>query len=543
MIEWPAKVHLVSPPLPWARIFLAIFFVAIAVLVVTTFRDYGISWDEEVQNTYGDMLIAFYRSGFHDRSAMHYLNLYYYGGFFDMVAALLNLVSPLGVYVTRHFLGGIFLLFGLAGAWRLVRLLAGERAALLAIVMLALNPILYGHSFINPKDAPLAWLFVWVIYYACRAIEEGRPRAATIVGFGVSVGLAFGTRVLAAPLIVYILVVLAVGAVMNRWRPALGTNPIGRTTCGLLMAAPLAYVVMGIFWPWAIINPLNPYLALHEFTNFPWKGWLLFNGEMMPAINLPRDYLLMFLFYQLPEHTLGGLIFAAIGAANVWLRRGEALFADRRTLQYLILIQAAVVPVIAFVVLRPTVYNGMRHFLFVVPPLVILAAIGWEKLIQAAMARWRVSGLALGMALAALLLWQLARMISLHPYEYVAYNSIPGGVIGASGRFELDYWDTSLGEASRKLSARLAKHPPATPPVIFVCGNRLSASAFLPKNVRLTWKIEEADYFISIAPSACRDHIDVTKNRIIEVRRDHITLSYVIDLAAARLKADAPPGS
>jgi hypothetical protein len=309
------------------------------------------------------------------------------------------------------------------------------------------------------------------------------------------------------------------------------------------MAAPLAYVVMGIFWPWAIIDPLNPFLALHEFTNFPWKGWLLFDGEMMPAISLPRDYLLAFLLYQLPEHTLVGLVLAVIGAGSAWMRRGAALFADRRTLQYLILVQAAVVPVVAFVILRPTVYNGMRHFLFVVPPLVILAAIGWEKLIQVAMARWPVSGLALGTSLAALILWQLARMISLHPYEYVAYNSIAGGVVGASGRFELDYWDTSLGEASRKLSNHLARHPPATPPVVFVCGNRLSASAFLPKNVRLTWKIEEADYFISIVPSACRDHIDVTKNRIIEVRRDHITLSYVIDLAASREAAEPSPGS
>ena len=107
MIDWPAKVHFVNPRLPWARIFLVVFFVAIAALVVTTFRDYGISWDEMLQNTYGEKLIAFYATGFQDLSAFDYSNLYLYGGLFDMVADLLNRVSPFGEYETRHLLGGL----------------------------------------------------------------------------------------------------------------------------------------------------------------------------------------------------------------------------------------------------------------------------------------------------------------------------------------------------------------------------------------------------------------------------------------------------
>ena len=58
---------------------------ALAVLVLATFRDYGISNDEEVQHVYGQKLLDFYLSGFADRSAFEYRNLYLYGGFFDMV--------------------------------------------------------------------------------------------------------------------------------------------------------------------------------------------------------------------------------------------------------------------------------------------------------------------------------------------------------------------------------------------------------------------------------------------------------------------------
>jgi 4-amino-4-deoxy-L-arabinose transferase-like glycosyltransferase len=527
------------PPIPWVTVFTVLWFVALATMVAVTFQDYGISWDEEVQNTYGRKLLAFYASGFRDWSAMTYLNLFYYGGFFDLIAAIVNRVSPFGVYETRHLLGGIFMIVGLFGCWRLTNLLAGRRAALIAVVSLTLTPILYGHGFINPKDAPLAWLIIWVIYYACRALGEGRPTRNTVIGFGVALGLAFGTRILAAPVLCYISAALVLTAIMDRWRPRPGTVPVARTAVGLAAALPLAYVIMAVFWPWGVINPLNPIKALHEFANFPWKGWLLWNGEMVPATNLPRDYLPRLLLYQLSEHSLIGITLAVIAGIAVFIRGGLALLTDRRALQYVILIQAAVVPVLAFVILRPTIYNGMRHFLFVVPPSVILGAIGWDRLFTLVADRWRGAiSAVIGSLLIGLLFWQFLRMVDLHPYEYVAYNRIVGGLAGASGRFELDYWDTSLAEASRRLSARLAKVHSPEPPEIFICGNRLAAAAFLPKNIKTTYVIEDADYFISVVPSACRAQVDVTRNRIIEVRRNNVTLSYVIDLGANRGKRE-----
>ena len=36
--------------------------------------------------------------------------------------------------------------------------------------------------------------------------------------------------------------------------------------------------------------------------------------------------------------------------------------------------------------------------------------------------------------------------IQLHPYEYIYYNSLIGGVPGAYRQFELDYWATSFQE-------------------------------------------------------------------------------------------------
>ena len=72
-----------------------------------TFRDYGVTWDEDVHNWYGNFVLDYYLSFFGDKTALHWQDLYNYGAVFDMVAAALNRVSPIGVYETRHLLNGL----------------------------------------------------------------------------------------------------------------------------------------------------------------------------------------------------------------------------------------------------------------------------------------------------------------------------------------------------------------------------------------------------------------------------------------------------
>src|SRR5665647_2907179 len=48
----------------------------LVVLVLATFESYAISNDEEVQQRYGELIIAYYASGFTDQALFHYVNLY-----------------------------------------------------------------------------------------------------------------------------------------------------------------------------------------------------------------------------------------------------------------------------------------------------------------------------------------------------------------------------------------------------------------------------------------------------------------------------------
>ena len=230
----------------------------LALITALTFADYGISWDEWVQNVYGEKLLTYYTSGFTDLSAFEFSNLFLYGGFFDLIAAILNLVSPFAAYDTRHLLGGVIFVIGLVGGWKLTRLLAGERAALIAVVFLATTPLLYGHGFINPKDSPLAWFGIWTAYFCCRILDSEKITWPTVAGFGISLGLVLGTRVIGVVYIYYLIFVLAAGAAARLFagRPLLEAWLRAKAAAlPLAVGFAIAVVLMGVFWPWSVQKP------------------------------------------------------------------------------------------------------------------------------------------------------------------------------------------------------------------------------------------------------------------------------------------------
>src|SRR5471032_2874879 len=81
---------------------------AVAVAAVITFRDYGLAWDDYTHSQYGDLLLKLYGSGFTDTRALTFVNLFMYGGGFDMTAALAAKILPFDLFETRRLVGATF---------------------------------------------------------------------------------------------------------------------------------------------------------------------------------------------------------------------------------------------------------------------------------------------------------------------------------------------------------------------------------------------------------------------------------------------------
>src|SRR5437879_11008760 len=124
---------------------------ALGFLALLTFRDYGLSWDDYAHSQYGDLLLRFYASGLRDRRALTWVNLYYYGGGFDLLSAAVAKVSPFTLFETRRLVGAAVGIAGLFVTWRIGRRVAGPVAGFVALTLLAACPLYYGQMFINPK--------------------------------------------------------------------------------------------------------------------------------------------------------------------------------------------------------------------------------------------------------------------------------------------------------------------------------------------------------------------------------------------------------
>src|ERR1019366_8991005 len=106
----------------------------------------------------------------------------------------------------------------------------------------------------------------------------------------------------------------------------------------------VGYLVMGLIWPWSIMEPGNPFQALTYFSHFfekPWKE--MFDGALVSVPDMPWSYLPTLFALQLPEVLLG-LTIAGVAGTLVVLPRGDVT-ARRKTI-LLMLTLAATLPLL-----------------------------------------------------------------------------------------------------------------------------------------------------------------------------------------------------
>jgi hypothetical protein len=505
---------------------------AVALIAGLTFRDYGLGWDDYTHAEYADLLLRMYGSGFKDTGALSFANLYMYGGGFDMAAALLHKVIPLELFETRRLLGAVVGVIGLAVTWRLGRRVGGPLAGLAALLLLALCPTFYGHMFMNPKDAPFAVAMVILLMGLVRLAEEyptPSPRTTLIVGFGA--GLSLGCRVLGGLALLY----AAVGFLpllleeVRKQGVREATHRFVRVVYVLLPALIFGYLVMGLIWPWSIMEPGHPLEAVTYFSHFfekPWKE--MFDGALVSVPDMPWSYLPTLFALQLPEVLLG-LLIAGVVMSLMSLSRADV--AARRKTILLMLTLAATLPLVVAMVKRPALYNGIRHFIFVIPPMTVLAGLAFARTMDW-LGEKRRSWQPVALAVFTFgLLLPLSEMIRLHPYQYTHFNHIAGTVRGADDLFMLDYWGLALKQASDGLREQLIERQ-EIPPYngkwkVAVCGPQRPAQVALGPDFTIGWDSQSADFAMTLGEFYCKG---LTAPVMVEIKRDDVVFARVYDI-------------
>jgi Dolichyl-phosphate-mannose-protein mannosyltransferase len=504
----------------------------VSLIAALTFHDYGLGWDDYTHAEYADLLLRMYGTGFKDTGALSFANLYMYGGGFDMVAALLHKVIPLELFETRRLVGAIVGVIGLAVTWRLARRIGGPLAGLAALLLLALCPIFYGHMFMNPKDAPFAVAMIVLMMGLVRLAEEypsPSPRTVLIVGLGA--GLSIGSRILGGLALVYALIGF-IPLFIEETRTKGAREAAHRFVHVLYLLMPglvLGYLIMGLIWPWSIIEPGNPFRALTYFSHFfekPWKE--LFDGALVSVPDMPWSYLPTLFALQLPEVMLA-LTIAGVVTTFAMLPRADVP-ARRKTILLMVTL-AATLPLVIAMVKRPALYNGIRHFIFLIPPMAVLGGLAFEwamSWMRDNRRSWQPAALAVFVFG---LLLSLGEMIRLHPYQYTHFNHIAGTVRAADDRFMLDYWGLALKQASDGLREQLIEKQEVPPQgrkwKVAVCGPQRPAQVALGSDFNIGWDSHAADFAMTLGEFYCKG---LNAPVMLEIKRDDVEFARVYDI-------------
>jgi len=438
-------------------------------VVLATYGDYGVTWDESWHLDYGARVLRWYESWFTDDGALTYRINYYYGGGYDLLGAMFGrLMAPMDPFLAVHLLGGLVGWLGLVGVYRLGRALAGPRAGLLALVMLTLHPVWWGHMFNNPKDSPFAVGYVWSLYFMVEAIAAlPRPSRATLVKLAIALGFALSVRMAGLVLVCMFGLVLALFAAHAGWlrRSAQALRAhVGRVAAIGLGVTAGAWAVMLLGWPWAQLSPLRrPLVALGKMSSFDaHQRKMPFAGESLWNYDIGWEYLPHYFAFQTPE-----LVLLLVGVGTIWgvaaiVRRGARPEHVRPALAVLLVGMSIYLPPLYAILKGSPLYDGYRHFLFVVPPMVALAAVTLEAGVAQLRARVGRASAAAWVVTVALLADLAMQTIRLHPQQYVYFNRLVGGVGGAAGRYDTDYYANSYPELLLRLQEHLWRTEPDT---------------------------------------------------------------------------------
>jgi hypothetical protein len=399
---------------------------------------------------------------------------------------------------------------GIAASWAAARLIGGSRAALFAALALALCGIWYGAMFNHTKDIPFAAAMAGALYLLLRLGRElPRPRWSLIAAFGTLCGLALGLRVLGMFLAAYAALIVAANLPIGRRGGAAIRQTAafaGRCALAFIPAFAIAYVIMIATWPWAGLAPLNPLRAIGAFADFHYPIHTILDGQVYQMADVPRWYVPEYVAIKL---TLPLLIGACLAIVLVVLPRRPACFDDAWRKETALVATAALLPLICDAALHGPGDTGMRQFLFVAPPIAILAGLGLSAALDLIGTASRPLAAAALAILLAGLSFDAASLYRLHPDEYLFFNPLVDGLQGASRRYATDYWVNIMPEAVHDLESyldRTERMADKRRPQHFnvgVCGERVAFEK--EADSRLTWTGDwsRADFFIAPTHMNC----------------------------------------
>ncbi|TGE26555.1 phospholipid carrier-dependent glycosyltransferase [Hymenobacter metallicola] len=427
------------------------FFLLLAALGIGLHRDYGLSWDEQLDRLNGIISVKYVALRLAPDLARRQPSLAAipemsenedvdHGVIFQMplvvLEKVLGLEDPRDIYFMRHLVTFFTVLGGVYGFYRLVTQRLGSWfLGLLGAALLVLSPRMFAEAFYNYKDLVFLAFFTLAMYTLTRLLR--RPSWLWALSHALATGAALDVRTMGVLLLGF-----TVGfAALEMWyRPAIRRSLL----LALLLYLPTTAAIVVLGWPYLWENPAGNFLAAFQsFSRYRSDMLTQYLGQQISVRSLPWHYAPVWLLVTTPAAYSAAFVAGCTTLAYTIRQQRFSLLRRRTGRQDLLYITWFFAPLAAVVLLHSVLYDGWRHLYFIYPAFLLLAlrgvrvaAAAWRTPSGPAARRW--SGAALLVVLAGGMLHSAYRIIRDHPYQNVYFSVLPGPV--AERLFERDYW-------------------------------------------------------------------------------------------------------
>ncbi len=423
-----------------------IFFICSVLLLVFMLyqsRNAGISCDEVLHYQHSVAVYNYFSTHGQDQSALDtpVTHLKYYGqSYDDLVTILIKWLNIDNVYGFRHLMSSLagwltILVTALFAVW-----LAGYGPGIMVLLLFAVSPTFLGHSQNNLKDIPFALGYIASMFFTLRILFSGK-KILIRDAFLLIISIAFALSIRAGGLILicylflfYLISIFYQYSIEGKF----SLDLFGLKLIIIILIAASAFIISILLWPFALQNPFKNVLeSLRVMAHFPDTFRQIFEGknewsDFMPWYYLPKSMLITF-----PLIIIFGLLFS------------YKLFKPDKALIFILLFFSIFPPVVFVLIEKSNLYSSWRQFIFVYPVIVLVSSLALYSFIDSIKNRFFRWGAILVLML--LSIHPVRFMIKNHPYEYLYYNQIVGGLKGAYGNYETDYYYVSQTEAARWL--------------------------------------------------------------------------------------------
>ena len=477
-----------------------VFFISLFLYSLYCSLQLGMSWDVLFHYEMGkDRLDYLFSFGMNKVNEITYENSKLYPGVYTTILAFFVQFFPRTYIIESiYFINLCFSILAIVGIYKISKELFNKEIGKLSFFICFFNPIFFGHMSMNSIDPITAFANIWFFYTILKYLKKQQTdkKNKYVILSGLCLGLGVGIRhsfiITLIPIFVFsIFEIFYFKTIINN------KFLIKKIFIDSFIVLIIAYFVMVLFWPHTHPNIfILPFKLAIEGLSYSWgPPFMLYNGETILTSEFPKSYILVNLFYKMPE-------FVILSFAIFILLFFKIEPFMKKILKGFNFKVAAILLIIFFpnflLFISPyNTYNGLRLFLYIIPFISIIPAIlifFLFKMIKSNVYKF------IFLFIAVLQLFLLVNFFSISPFHYTYLNIFAGKYSNNSEKFENDYWGistkkliSSINENSEILEKSKVK--------IAICGvEKYAQKKYLNKIKNLNFKIvnvnENYDYII-----------------------------------------------